>query len=252
MSSAAVIDMLHTGTAAATTRRRGGLEPYWLPAIADFAARMKLADAIEDPADAWAALVALANTRLDFIETMRLDRSLQRRFSKNSTAETCNAPRPARGPGSSTLAHLLPAIRVAALRRGLWMTTHEGEYGQYRQELADSSSELHAFRPDTVLFAFDAPHLLRGASPGLGEEAAATVLEAALAQLRQCWRQAREAFGCQVIQQTVLSVFPPCLAATSTGCPAHARASQRVSMRRCARRQVLRGSTCWRSMTGSA
>ncbi len=113
--------------------------------------------------------------------------------------------------GSSTLGHLLPAIRVGALRRGLWVTTHEGDYGQYLQELADAGSALHAFQPDAVLFAFDAAHLLRGASAGLEADQADALLEATLAQLRECWRQARAAFRCHVLQQTVLPVFPALL-----------------------------------------
>ena len=91
------------------------------------------------------------------------------------------------------------------------MKTYEGDYGQYLQELTDPASALHAFKPDAVLFAFDAHHLLRGASAGLEAEQADALPKATLAQLRECWRHAREAFRCQVIQQTVLPVFPALL-----------------------------------------
>ncbi|MEJ0048248.1 MAG: hypothetical protein WDN04_20580 [Rhodospirillales bacterium] len=39
--------------------------------------------------------------------------------------------------GSATLTHLHAPIRVAALRRGISVTTYENDYGQYLQELLD-------------------------------------------------------------------------------------------------------------------
>ena len=60
------------------------------------------------------------------------------------------------GSGISTLTHLLPAIRVAGLRRGIWIETYENGYGQYLQELTDPASALQAFRPTAVLLALDA------------------------------------------------------------------------------------------------
>ena len=67
--------------------------------------------------------------------------------------------------GSSTLTHLLPAIRVGGLRRGLFISTYEGNYGQYLQELADPNSELFAFQPSVILLALDSFHLMRGIDP---------------------------------------------------------------------------------------
>jgi len=58
-----------------------GLLPYWLPVAPDFSARIKALDALTDPQVIWAELVALADTRLDFVRTGRLDRSLLRHFA---------------------------------------------------------------------------------------------------------------------------------------------------------------------------
>ena len=127
--------------------------------------------------------------------------------------------------GSSTLTHLLPAIRVGGLRRNIWIETYEGEYGQYRQELTDPASPLHAFRPNAVLLAFDAHHLTAGATAGLDAAGADAALAEVQAQIRESWRLARTAFRCPIIQQTALPVFPACWAPTSSGCPARARAS---------------------------
>lgn len=103
--------------------------------------------------------------------------------------------------GSSTLSHLLPHIRLAALRRGLLAEIHLGDYGLYRQELADTTSSLHSFKPDVVLLALDAEHLAGYSS---------ATAEAALDNLRACW-QAAHSLGAIVIQQTVLPRFLPVL-----------------------------------------
>ena len=142
-------------------------ELYWLPEIEDWRARLRaLAAGDAAPATAWAEAVALANTRLDFVRTNALDQIVARRFGPPG-AETEPPPGLAAKPvrlallGSGTMAHLHAAIRVAGLRRGLWITIYENDYGQYWQELTDSSSALHEFQPTTVLLALDAHHFLR-------------------------------------------------------------------------------------------
>lgn len=169
------------------------LELAWLPYFPGWDERLvKIATAADS--EAWHELVALANARIDYATTLRLDRTLRRRFSSVPGALTT---RPLRLAilGSSTVEHLFPGIRTAALRRGLWVEIQTVEYGQYQQALLASSSSLHAFRPDVVLFIFDAPHLLGGG---------AVNLEAVCGRVRELWQQARAAFGCQVIQQTLL------------------------------------------------
>jgi FkbH-like protein len=181
----------------------------------------------------WQELVFLANFRLDFTRTIKLDKLALSRSGPDPSAADRPAPhriaphriasgriapdRPADMPakpirlavlGSSTADHLLPGLRVAALRRGMLLQTYLGDYGQYRQELLDEDSPLHRFKPDVVLFAFDAHHLAGDASPALGTEAAEARVEAALADIRNLWRRARAGIGAQVLQQAVLPVFP--------------------------------------------
>ncbi len=176
-------------------------------------------DQSEDLPAVWAELVALANTRMDFIRTARLDRTAQRRFPAAPPPGLDSVPLRLAVLGSSTLAHLLPAIRVAALRRGLWLTTYACAYGQYFQELQDPESPLHAFAPNAILFAFDAHHLAKAADAALDEAAAAGALHETGRHLQGCWRLAREAFGCQIIQQTALPVFQPLLGSNEQRLP---------------------------------
>jgi FkbH-like protein len=186
----------------------GRLELGWLPAAKDWLADIKAADQLVDPAAAWSALVALAQTRMDFIRTGRLDRSLRKQFGDAPPPGLATKPVRLAVLGSSTLTHVLPGIRVAALRRGIWVTTYEADYGQYLQELSNKASPLHAFAPDTVLFAFDAPHLLRGCDPAFDAAQADAALGEIVAHVRQCWSLARNAFRCAVLQQSALPVFP--------------------------------------------
>src|SRR4051794_40748554 len=125
--------------------RMSGL--YWLPELpepGEWRARLRALAAGGDApgADrtshtaAWAEAVALANTRLDFVRTNALDQIVARRFGPPG-AETEPPPGLAAKPvrlallGSGTMAHLHAAIRVAGLRRGLWISIYENDYGQY-------------------------------------------------------------------------------------------------------------------------
>jgi len=179
--------------------------PWLLPVQAEwFDALAALPDNAGEQMSCWSELVRLANHDLDGLQTMRLDRRLQRLFG----------PAPPHALGitlvrlavlaSATVEHLLPSLRVAALRHGLWLTTYVCGYGQYVQELLDPDSGLHAFRPTAALFALDAPHLLGSFDITDSGEIVAEKLHTILTRLAGHWRQARNAFGCTILQQTLL------------------------------------------------
>jgi FkbH-like protein len=169
----------------------------WLPEEPDWAARLEQARRLEPPA-ALAALAQLANSRLDFIQTTRLDRAIQQLAQRPEVRAARLGSIRLALLGSSTLTHLVPGIRVGALRRGLWVDVYEGAYGLYRQELQDPSSGLHAFEPDVLLLSLDARHLV-------GTEGAN--VEQALGDIGDCWKLARQNLGCTLVQQTILPVF---------------------------------------------
>ncbi len=179
----------------------------WLPAITDFRPRLRALAGAQHP---WPDAVALANTRLDFVRTNALDETVRRRVAE-PPADTGTRPVRLAILGSSTLAHLHPAIRVAGLRRNIHIVTYENDYGQYMQELLDPSSALHAFRPGAVLFAFDAAHLTQGLHAALSAADANAMLGEVVSRIEQCWTLARSAFSCPVMQQAVLDVFPALL-----------------------------------------
>jgi FkbH-like protein len=189
--------------------------PHWLPPVPDdWRARLRALGAgpADRPECSWAEAVALANADLSFVLTNNLDQAMCRAFPAQPPGL---AARPERLAllGSATIGHLVPAIRIGGLRRGIWIDTYENEFGQYWQELTDPGSALHSFRPTTVLVALDAYHLAAGIDARLDAEGAAAALDEIATRIREIWRLAREAFGCKVIQQTVLPVHPPLLGA---------------------------------------
>ncbi len=188
----------------------------WLPAPTEFTAQIR--DTATASAVSWNALAALARHDLDFLQTERLDALLRRHFPEPPPGL---ATKPVRLAvlGSATTVHLLAGIRVAALRRGIWVGIHEGEYGQYLQELNDAESDLYRFKPHVVLFAFDARHLTAGLDPAADAVQAQAMLEATLARMEECWGIVRQRLGAAVLQQTVLPVLLPLLGANEQRLP---------------------------------
>ena len=169
----------------------------WLPACAEWSDLLQAARE-QEPSDTFRIFHKLANSRMDFVRAGRLDKAVQRYGAQRGIPNGMPTLRLAL-LGSSTLSHLAGGIRLGALRRGLWVEIYEGSYGQYRQELADGSSGLHAFRPDVLCLALDAQHLA-GAERARSDDA--------IAMMRDYWRTARARLGCVVVQQTVLPRLP--------------------------------------------
>ncbi len=106
------------------------LQLSWLPLHAYWNVAFDKARSLEDPTEIGGAFTRLAAFNMDFLQTAQLDRAFQK-LSKISPLPLQQF-RPTRLAllGSSTLKHLIPAIRMAGLRRGLNIDVFEGEYGQ--------------------------------------------------------------------------------------------------------------------------
>lgn len=174
---------------------------YWLPECPNWKEAVSAARQAPDP---WLSLMALANTRVDFVKTNQLDNALKSVLPDGPPHDSTVPFIRLAVLASSTVTHLLPALRVAALRRNLFLEIYVTGYGQYRQELLDPTSPLRSFAPNIVLFALDARHMV-----GQLENATGAELNSAASQLTDLWRLAQTSFKCQVLQQTILPVFPP-------------------------------------------
>lgn len=167
----------------------------WLPELPSWRELLEAARQ-QSPDEAFSSFQRLANSRMDFVRAMQLDRAVQSYCSQYTAPSSFSSVRLGL-LGSGTLTHLLPGIRLGALRRRLLATVYVAPYGMYRQELAYAASNLHRFRPEVTCFSFDAQHLAsKGADPALLME-----------DLEYCWRTA-ESLGSTVLQQTALPRFP--------------------------------------------
>ncbi|MBY0564089.1 MAG: HAD-IIIC family phosphatase [Hyphomonadaceae bacterium] len=178
----------------------------WLPSPESFRNDLAAASATVDTGERLERLATLANTRLSYLELMQLDAALRK------------APKPSRSRfetvrvailASSTADHLIPAIRVAGLRRALLIETYVCPFGQVRQDLFVKGSALHAFSPDVVLFSLSTWDFL-GAQPLDAPVAAAdAAIAAAVNDIDALWREAVERFDATVIQQSFLDLEAP-------------------------------------------
>ena len=110
-----------------------GPELHWLPRQATWSQALA---ACAPGAEAWTNMCALARARIDALETRTLDRK-RRLLVPEPPSGLVSPPIRLAVLASSTVDHLLPAIRVGGLRRDLWIDIHTPDYGQYTQALMD-------------------------------------------------------------------------------------------------------------------
>lgn len=183
----------------------------WLAQHPDLGTAIGEAKREADPMARLATTARLAGYRRDFTQTTRLDRLASEGLRAVASGQA-HMPglRPLRIAllASHTVDHLVPAIRVAGLQRGLAMSVHVAPYGQYRQALLLDDAELSAFEPQVILLALDA----RDAPLQMQLEASQEEVDAAVAErieeLRLLWRRARERYAAQVVQQTIVPADP--------------------------------------------
>lgn len=178
----------------------------WLPLLGEFKERLRAANSLPPGRERLDRLAALAQFRLGFVEEIQLDKALREAV----VGEVSGYPMLRVALLSAcTVDHLAPALRVAALRRGLLVHVLTGGFAQYRQELLDPNSALVSFRPNFIVLSLTARELLHT----VPLEASAAQVEHAIAdmvgELKGLWSYARKRFGVTVVQQTFLDVSQP-------------------------------------------
>ena len=105
--------------------------------------------------------------------------------------------------GSYTTSQLVPMLRLAARAVGVHLELYEGGYGQYRQEILDPGSGMHAFGPDLVVLAVHHGEVslpLRSADPD-------AEVDAEVARWASLWDVVARTSGARVVQHAF--ALPP-------------------------------------------
>ncbi len=119
----------------------------WMPSPSNFNDQLKRASSD------FGVVRALAGTNLDFLQTQQL----ANRINKFSFDDAAGLHRVKLALlTSSTFDHILPSLRVAGIRHGLWIDIYTAPFNQYSQEALEPSAALKQFAPDFVFFAMDA------------------------------------------------------------------------------------------------
>jgi FkbH-like protein len=179
-------------------------ELYWLPEPAAFSDLVAAAKAPGlSPAERFELLHSASRLRLDFVQTMQLHRCVAR------LGDAVSAPRLRVALiGDGTLQHIVPAIGVGILRRGLVADVHFGSYGQWRQEIISPSSPLHEFSPDVVIIWLSGENLAPGLPFGATRADMKAAVAARVSEIQGYWRKIRELSGSAIIQVLPLPLEP--------------------------------------------
>jgi FkbH-like protein len=178
----------------------------WLPTVSDFRGDLRAAIDSRKPADCLEKLASLAAYRLGFIETIQLDRALDRLDLKEAPGFL---PVRLAVLASTTIDHLSPAIRIAGLRRRLLIEVYSGAYGQYRQDILDPAASLIQFAPQTTLFTLTARELIAAVPLAATVAEVDETIAGFVGELQSLWRKARDNYNTTIIQQTFIDVTDP-------------------------------------------
>lgn len=184
----------------------------WLAQHPDLGAAIAHAKSLSDPVARLRETARLAAYRRDFTLTLRLDRLAQQGIEllacEGQQAVPGFTPLRMAVLASHTVDHLLPGIRVAALQRQVGVSVYLAPYGLYRQALLGDDPALQAFAPQVILLALDALDSPPRCALQASAEEAESAVQARVEELRLLWRQARERYAAQVIQQTLVPAGP--------------------------------------------
>jgi FkbH-like protein len=184
----------------------------WLAQHPNLGAAISTAKSLSDPVARLHETARLSAYRRDFTLTLRLDRLAQPGIDllarQGQQAVPGFTPLRMAVLASHTVDHLLPSIRVAALQRQVGVSLYLAPYGLYRQALLGDDPALKAFAPQVILLALDALDSPPSCALHASAEEAEHAVQARVEELRLLWRQARERYGAQVIQQTLVPAGP--------------------------------------------
>jgi len=150
----------------------------------------------------WGMLLALAKHDLDIFQVAKLDRLLDKLADSQAIKSYASRHLRIALLGTGTLNHLAGAIRVACLRRNIYVDVLVGGYNLFQSELRDRTSAVWNFSPNIVLLSIDARYAFQMANGDVSRT---------LSELRNIWSIVQSDMGATVIQQKFLPIFPDIL-----------------------------------------
>lgn len=197
----------------------------WLPPPPDFRKDLREAQHALDggSAESWPRLCHLSHHRLTYLELLQLDRLLQKAMAREDLELAGLEPLRLALLGTCTTDHLLPGIRVAALRRRLLVQGHVGQFGQIRQETRDAASGVRQFQPHMALFCLQATQAIADLPLDAGQSLVDEALDRFLDDLGESWRALKGAQGISILQQTFLDTEASLFGHFDTSVPASPR-----------------------------
>jgi len=102
--------------------------------------------------------------------------------------------------GSATTTQLSQLIELCLFAAGVRGPIHEAEYGTFRQEIFDPTSDLYAAAPQIVYLATTWRDLSHCPSFGCDHAAVQERVDAEVADWATLWQTAHDRLGCQIIQ----------------------------------------------------
>lgn len=195
------------------------LQP-WLPHHPDLPLALRQVRQIDDRAMQLREVISLCGFARDVITTGRLDRLAQQCLADADPGQFGLSSIRLVVLSSHSVEHLLPAMRIGALERGVAVSTHVGAYGQYRQVLMLGDAYIEAFAPQLLLLAIDAPSTLPVLPLSASREEVRSAVGRVVEDIRGLWRKARERFGAQPVHQSLLPATPPLIGSNEMTLPA--------------------------------
>jgi len=179
----------------------------WLPSHDNLGDAIRAAASVPEAGRRLSELVQLSRHDRDVIATGKIDRLAGKCLERLGEEET-------RGAGllpfrlailpTHTVDHLLPSIRVAGLGRKLALDLKVGTYGLHRQILLLGDEEIERFSPQAILLALDAAAIIPQLPIDAGDTEVGEAVRQAVDEHRMLWRNIRERYGAQPIQQLLL------------------------------------------------
>jgi len=143
------------------------------------------------------ALRRAAVPDLDFTAAQSLCRVLKR---VKHNAELPGRPMKLAVLGGFTTKQIAPMIELFLVAGGVSVEIFEADFGTFRMEILDPTSDLHGFRPDVVWLAASRRDVARIPAPGDDADAAATLVAAEVEEWSALWQTLAARLDCTIVQ----------------------------------------------------